>query len=131
MNDTREKIVIVEADTADRDALRTLMEDGGYDVSAFPTAHEGLDAVRHAEADLLLLNAGLPAAGAYTAHEAVAAIRGSAVTRRVRVILLVGSGAEDRAAGLDLGARRPPDVAISILAEIVATLAAAEAKALQ
>jgi len=104
MNDTREKVVIVEADTADRDALRTLMEDGGYDVSAFPTAHEGLDAVRHAEADLLLLNAGLPAAGAYTAHEAVAAIRGSAVTRRVRVILLVGSGAEDRAAGLDLGA---------------------------
>ena len=104
MNDTREKIVIVEADTADRDALRTVMEDGGYDVSAFPTAHEGLDAVRHAEADLLLLDAGLPSVGAYTAHEAVAAIRGSAVTRRVRVILLVGSGAEDRAAGLDLGA---------------------------
>ncbi len=104
MSDSREKIVIVDADPAGRDALLTAAQSAGYDASAFATAHEALDAVRQTSADLLLLNTGLSDASKVSAHEAVAMIRGSAVTQEVRVILLVGSGAHERAAALDLGA---------------------------
>src|SRR5208282_1426896 len=55
MSDSREKIVIVDADPVGRDALLTAAQSAGYDVSAFATAHEGLDAVRQTSADLLLL----------------------------------------------------------------------------
>jgi DNA-binding response OmpR family regulator/S1-C subfamily serine protease len=104
--------VIVEADPAARDALQMVLHGAGYEVSACATAKEGLKAVRQREPDLLLLNS-LPATvskaepaepTALHAHDVIAAIRGSAATEQVRVILLVGAMAEDRAAALDLGA---------------------------
>jgi DNA-binding response OmpR family regulator/S1-C subfamily serine protease len=112
VSDAPEKIVIVEADSANRDALQSALQDAGYDVSVFATAREGLEAVRQLVPELLLLNAllvtapnaGPPEHAALHAHEVIAAIRGSAVTEEVRVILLVGPGAEERSAGLDLGA---------------------------
>jgi len=100
----REKIVIVEADAASRASLVSLLESGGWGVSAFPTTREGLDAMQHAGADLLLLDTDLSAADSPNAREMLATIRGSAVTAGVRVIVLVGPGADNRAAGLDLGA---------------------------
>jgi DNA-binding response OmpR family regulator/S1-C subfamily serine protease len=104
MNNAREKIVIVEADEASRGAFVSIMEGAGYDVAAFSTAREGLDTLQHAGADLLLLDSGLFGADAVSAHEMLATIRGSAATASVRVIVLVGQGADHRAAGLDLGA---------------------------
>jgi DNA-binding response OmpR family regulator/S1-C subfamily serine protease len=115
MNSSNEKIVIVEADAASREALLALVRSGGYDVSAFATAGEGLDAVRQLGADLLLLdtlpgsadtlgNAGLPRGNVLHAHETIATLRGSDATEGVRIILLVGLGTEERAAALDLGA---------------------------
>jgi DNA-binding response OmpR family regulator/S1-C subfamily serine protease len=104
MTNTREKIVIVEADQASRGAFVSIMEGAGYDVAAFSTAREGLDTLQHAGADLLLLDTDLFGADAVSAHEMLATIRGSAVTASVRVIVLVGPGADHRAAGLDLGA---------------------------
>jgi DNA-binding response OmpR family regulator len=104
MNNTREKIVIIDADAASRESLQATMQSVGYGVSAFATSGEGLAAVRESGADVLLLSAGLSDGGALSAHEAVAAIRGSAVTGGVRVILLSGPSAADRAAALDLGA---------------------------
>ncbi len=115
MDNHREKVVIIEADAASRDALVAAIESAGCDVSAFATAREGLDAVRELGADLLLLDSALPDPSAPSAHEMVAAIRGSAATEGIRVILLVGGGAGEREAGLDLGAddavSRPWDAA--------------------
>ena len=101
MANTRERIVILESDAATRDALQTMMHSAGYDATTFATAAEGLDAIHASGADLLLLDSRLPDA---SAREALATIRGSAATEAVRVILLVGSGAEERATAIDLGA---------------------------
>src|SRR5580700_4961697 len=103
MDNIREKIVIVEADEASRTSLVAIMESGGYEVSAFSTAREGLDTLQRAGADLLLLDTGLLCADTLTARETLATIRGSALTAAVRVIVLVCSGADNRAVGLDLG----------------------------
>ncbi len=104
MDNTREKIVIVEADEASRSSLVSIMESGGCEVSAFSTAREGLDALQHTGAELLLMDTDLLGAGTMSAHEMLATIRGSVLTAAVRVIVLVGPGADNRAAGLDLGA---------------------------
>jgi DNA-binding response OmpR family regulator/S1-C subfamily serine protease len=104
MDNIREKIVIVEADEASRASLVAIMESGGYEVTAFPTAREGLDALQQGGADLLLLDLDLLCAGTLSARETLSTIRGSARTAAVRVIVLVCSGADNRAVGLDLGA---------------------------
>jgi DNA-binding response OmpR family regulator/S1-C subfamily serine protease len=104
MDNIREKIVIIEADEASRTSLAAIMESGGYEVSSFSTPHEGLDALQHAGADLLLLDIDVCAADMLNVHEALATIRGSGLTAAVRVIVLVCPGANNRALGLDLGA---------------------------
>jgi DNA-binding response OmpR family regulator/S1-C subfamily serine protease len=104
MDNRREKIVVVEADEASRASLVSILESGGWEVSAFSTAREGLEALQHGGADLLLLDTDLLCAGTLAARETLATIRGSALTAAVRVIVLVCSGADNRAVGLDLGA---------------------------
>jgi DNA-binding response OmpR family regulator/S1-C subfamily serine protease len=109
MDNAREKIVIVESDAAARENLRAALETAGHDVAAFAGAREGLDAIHQTGADLLLMEAGLAGAGAShqdtaSARDTLATIRGSAATSVIRVILLVGSAAEERAAALDFGA---------------------------
>jgi DNA-binding response OmpR family regulator/S1-C subfamily serine protease len=104
--------VIVEADPACRDALQMALQGAGFDVIACAAAREGLQAVREHVPELLLLSALSCAApngetaehAALHVHDVIAAIRGSAATQQVRMILLVGPAAEDRAAALDLGA---------------------------
>ena len=112
MGDAPERVVIVEADPACRDALQMVLQGAGFDVVAFAAAQEGLQAARQLLPELLLLSA-LPCTipnvetgehAALHVHDVIAAIRGSAATQQVRVILLVGPAAEDRAAALDLGA---------------------------
>ena len=68
MDNTREKIVVVEADEASRASLVSILESGGWEVSAFATTREGLDTLQHAGADLLLLDTDLLCAGTLTAH---------------------------------------------------------------
>lgn len=104
MNAPAEKIVVVEPDPAGSEHLVSALRGAGYDASAFGTSREALDAIRETSPHILLLDAGAPAAGALSAHETVAAIRASAATEHLRIILLVGPGAEERAAALDLGA---------------------------
>jgi DNA-binding response OmpR family regulator/S1-C subfamily serine protease len=104
MDNIREKIVIVEADEASRNSLVSILESGGWEVSAFSTAREGLDTLQQAGADLLLLDVDSCAADMLNLHETLATIRGSGLTAAVRVIVLVCPGADNRALGLDLGA---------------------------
>lgn len=112
MSNAPERVVIVEAELASRDALQMVLQGAGFEVRAFATARDGLEAVRQLVPDLLLLgtlpamlpNAVPPEQGVLHAHDVIAAIHGSAATEQVRVILLVGPAAEERAAALDLGA---------------------------
>src|SRR5579863_2020312 len=104
MDNTREKIVIIEADEASRTSLVAIMESGGYEVSSFSTSREGLDSLQHGGADLLLLDIDVCAADMLNVQETLATIRGSGLTAAVRVIVLVCPGADNRALGLDLGA---------------------------
>jgi DNA-binding response OmpR family regulator/S1-C subfamily serine protease len=101
MANARERIVVIESDATTRDALQAAMQGAGYDATTFATFQEGLDAIHASGADLLLLDSRMPD---LNAREALATIRGSAATEAVRVILLVGSSAEERAAAIDLGA---------------------------
>lgn len=100
----REKIVVVESDAASREALDAALRGAGYDVSAFATAREGLEAAREPGTDLLVLNPGLGDGNRAVARETLAAIRGSAATAGIRVIVLTGEGAGERTRGLELGA---------------------------
>lgn len=130
MDNIRERIVIVEADESSRASLVSIVESGGYEVTALPTPREGLDALQHVGANLLLLDTDLLCASALSARETLSTIRGSALTASVRVIVLVCSGADNRAVGLDLGAddavSRPWDAA-ELLARIRVQLRAQRA----
>ena len=101
MSDSKERIVVVEPDDARRESLRALLEGDGYAVAAFAAPGEGLAATRTHETDLFLLSA---LSGAIQAHGAIAAIRGSAATEEIRILLIVSASAAERSAALDLGA---------------------------
>src|SRR5579863_2045641 len=129
MANARERIVVIESDVASRDELQTVVQGAGYDAAPFATFQEGYDAIHASGADLLLLASRMPD---LNAREALATIRGSVATEALRVILLVGSSAEERAAAIDLGA----DDAISrpfesseLLARVRAQLRAQRAEA--
>ncbi|MGB8540119.1 MAG: trypsin-like peptidase domain-containing protein [Candidatus Acidiferrales bacterium] len=107
MNITREKIVIVEDDDARRENLRSMLDTSGFEIAAFATAAEALEAIHSGEVTLLLIDAdGRQASDlrGSKARDIIATIRGSAATEMVRVILLVGSSAEQRIEALNLGA---------------------------
>jgi DNA-binding response OmpR family regulator/S1-C subfamily serine protease len=99
MESTREKILVVEGDAAGRETLLATLQDAGYEVTAYSTSREALDAIHQSATDVLILDAGLRSPNP---RELLANIRGASATEGLRVILLVGPGAEDRAAGLDL-----------------------------
>jgi DNA-binding response OmpR family regulator/S1-C subfamily serine protease len=121
MIEGREKIVVVDVDAQTRELLRVALESGGYDVSVFATDQEGLEAARQAGTDLIVLDAAAGGVAAPAARHSIAAMRGSAQTEHVRVILLTGATPDERAAGLDLGAddavSRPWD-AVELLARV-------------
>src|SRR6201987_712453 len=129
MANARERIVVIESDAATRDALQAAMQGAGYDATPFATFQEGLETIHATGAEVLLLDSRMPD---LNAREALATIRGSVATEALRVILLVGSSAEERAAAIDLGA----DDAISrpfesseLLARVRAQLRALRAEA--
>lgn len=101
MKNAPEKIVVLDAAAESREALQAALQSAGYDVAAFASAPEALEALRRAGADLFFLDAGISSPGA---REVLAEVRESAATADVRVILLTSAGAEGRAAGIDFGA---------------------------
>jgi CheY-like chemotaxis protein len=65
-------VVIVEDDPHHRRLFQAVLESGGYRVSAFETADEGLDAIKAARPDLILVDLMLPG------------ISGQGLIRRIR-----------------------------------------------
>ncbi len=101
MDKAREKILILEGDAIARQSLLTAMQQAGYDAQASESAADGLKSARGDGADVLLFDAGFRG---MDCRAILAELKGSAATQGIRVILLVGPGAADRALGLDLGA---------------------------
>jgi DNA-binding response OmpR family regulator/S1-C subfamily serine protease len=101
VNGLRDKIVLLESDSAIRGGLSQLLEAAGYEVASFATSGEALEEVRRSGADLFLLDTD---GNETAAPEIFAGIRGSAATKPVRVIFLVRAGSSGRVAALDLGA---------------------------
>ena len=98
----RERIVIGDPDAAGREALRSALEAAAYEVAAFASPKEALEATLQSGADLVLFDAEPQNRAA--ARETLASVHGSASSEGVRVILLVREGAAERAAALDIGA---------------------------
>jgi DNA-binding response OmpR family regulator len=101
MNIAREKIVVLESDATSRDALQSALQAAGYDVVSFATRRDGLEAARQPGIDLLVLDVGIHLPDT---REILAEMRGSAATEGVRLVLVTGASAGERAEGLDLGA---------------------------
>jgi len=97
----RENILIVEPDAKSRQQLLELLRSAGYDASPAPTQEDGFTIVQSGAVDLFLLSADLRD---LQCCNALAEIKGLAVTASTRVILLVRGGGVERARGLDLGA---------------------------
>jgi DNA-binding response OmpR family regulator/S1-C subfamily serine protease len=127
MSPTSQKIVVIISDSLLRGHAQSALQTAGYDLYAVETPHEAVEAIQRSEADVLVMEANLQDGAA---REIVAAIRGSASTEAVRVILLVGAAAQERAWALDLGAddamSRPLDDA-EFLARVRAQLRARRA----
>jgi DNA-binding response OmpR family regulator len=107
MDNSREKIIIIEADPVALETLRSALDTAGYDVDAFGGSVEALGVIHDAGANLLLIDArarNASDASGPPPRETIATIRGSAATEMVRVILLVGSGPEQRTEALNFGA---------------------------
>jgi len=128
MEPAREKVVILECEPEARQNLLTVVQHGGYQAALSESAEDAFEAVRQAGADLLLLNANM---AGEDCREVLAELKGSAATQGLRVILLVGNSAADRALGLNLGAddvlSRPWD-ADELLARVRAQLRAKRAE---
>jgi DNA-binding response OmpR family regulator/plasmid stabilization system protein ParE len=101
MDTAPEKIVVLDPDPRGREEMRSALQAVGYDVKAFATSREGLDAIQQGGADILLMDATLQNP---SASEVIAAVRATSKTTTTRVLLTVGPSAEERAAAMDLGA---------------------------
>jgi DNA-binding response OmpR family regulator len=96
-----EKILVLESGESSRRNLEELLEGAGYEVTTECLCEQGLKAAREQGVHLLLLDSAL--AGLDCAN-VLAELKGAAVTSGIRVILLEAGGASERARGLDLGA---------------------------
>ncbi len=128
MEPAREKIIILECEPEARQNLLTVVQQGGYQAATSESAADAFEAIRQVGADLLLLNANM---AGEDCREVLAELKGSAATQGLRVILLVGDSAAERALGLNLSAddvlSRPWD-SDELLARVRAQLRAKRAE---
>jgi DNA-binding response OmpR family regulator/S1-C subfamily serine protease len=96
-----EKIIVLDSDPATRAEIHDALRNAGYDAESFAMAREALDAVHQHGAAILIFDNRLQDPGV---RETIATIRGTATTEAIRILVLVGPGADERADALDMGA---------------------------
>ena len=101
MDIAAEKIIVLDSDSVRRTEIQDALRNAGYDVEAFATSREGLDAIHQHGAAIVILDDRLQEP---STRETIATIRGAATTEAIRVILFVGPAADDRSDGFDMGA---------------------------
>ena len=96
------RVLVVEDDLANRVLLTRLLERVGYAVDAVADGHAALEAVLETEADVVLLDIGLPGIDGL---EVCRQLRANPATTTIPVILLTGrTTLDDVVEGLDAGA---------------------------
>ncbi len=94
-----QQVIVIEDEASISDPLRSALEREGFRVELATTGAAGVDAVRGAEPDIVLLDLGLPDVDG---RDVCRAIRS---TSQVPIIMLTARGLEtDRVVGLELGA---------------------------
>src|ERR1700678_3954643 len=96
-----EKIIVLDSDPASRAEIYDALRNAGYDAESFAMAREALDAVHQHGAAILIFDNRLQDPGV---RETIATIRGTATTEAIRILVLVGPSADERADALDMGA---------------------------
>ena len=94
-------ILIVEDHPTMREAMRLVLEEGGYDVEEAIDGEAGLAAVQAEPPDLVLLDLNIPV---LSGEEVLEAMRGDASTSEVLVVVVTATGEEGRARSLARGA---------------------------
>jgi DNA-binding response OmpR family regulator len=100
VNDSRQRVLIIEDDKKMADALITGISADGYDVVAAQTGEEGFFLVHSLSPDLLLLDLNLPQRSGLDVLQQI-----RAQSLDIRILILTSNNAvEDRVLGLNAGA---------------------------
>jgi CheY-like chemotaxis protein len=118
------KLLLIEDNELNRDALSRLLARQGYKVLAAQDGAEGLELALQERPDLILMDLGLPL---IDGHEATRLLRGADATRRIPIIALTAHAMDsDRdaalAAGCDAFETKPVEIP-RLVATIEALLA--------
>lgn len=81
----KKKILLVDDDPDFVEAVRVIVESGGYEVKVAYDGKEGLEAVGEEKPDLIVLDVMMPV---MNGHEACAQLKGNPDTAKIPVILL-------------------------------------------
>ena len=81
----KKKILLVDDDPDFVEAVKVIVESGGYDVRIAYDGEEGLEAVAEEKPDLVVLDVMMPV---MNGHEACAKLKSDDATREIPVILL-------------------------------------------
>jgi len=81
----KKQILLVDDDPDFVEAVRVIVESGGYDVQVAYDGQEGLEAVAENKPDLIVLDVMMPV---MNGHEACAKLKGDETTKEIPIILL-------------------------------------------
>lgn len=81
----KKQILLVDDDPDFVEAVRVIVESGGYDVRVAYDGQEGLEAVAEEKPDLIVLDVMMPV---MNGHEACAKLKSEDATREIPIILL-------------------------------------------
>jgi len=81
----KKKILLIDDDPDFVEAVKVIVENGGYDVSVAYDGEEGLEAVAAEKPDLIVLDVMMPV---MNGHEACAKLKANPDTAKIPVILL-------------------------------------------
>jgi two-component system alkaline phosphatase synthesis response regulator PhoP len=81
----KKKVLLVDDDPDFVEAVKVIVESGGYDVRVAYDGKEGLEAVAEEKPDIIVLHVMIPV---MNGHECCAKLKGDEVTAKIPIILL-------------------------------------------
>ncbi|THB79011.1 MAG: response regulator [Desulfobulbaceae bacterium] len=81
----KKEILLIDDDPDFVEAVKVIVESGGYDVRVAYDGQEGLEAVAEKKPDLIVLDVMMPV---MNGHEACAKLKGDGATKEIPIILL-------------------------------------------
>jgi CheY-like chemotaxis protein len=94
-------VLIVEDHPTMRDAMRLVLEEGGYDVEEASDGEAGIAMARERAPDVVLLDLNIPVV---SGAEVLEALKGEPSTAHVQVVIVTATGEEGRRRAISQGA---------------------------